>query len=405
VLLRIQSRMHRKHSLLRKLVMLSLSIAIGMALLGTTIKTVAAKGNAQVAVGQPITRLTSVSMIPSSGSDSSSIEGWMVGATIVNRNYQALYLHYQAHHWSQVTTDVPECSCLLTAISMANHNSGWIFGTQNLSSDPALVFMKYDRGRWSIVTPPFFFKGFSMNMSIVSPEEFWAMALDTSMSTVEMIHYKNGNWTMFPIDGSKYGPGCLGTTDQGDAWISAKRTMVSGTGKNTAFPTASILHIVGESIVGQPWNDISGMACNALQMHTATDGWAIGASDVILGSSASLLYHFDGTHWIHIPNATRSASIFQLLSVVGANDVWMEGIHLLPGPTPGSSIPINFFAHFLNGTTTFVDIPSSDKDKIESLSMANTDEGWAVGENIDGIGIMYHFSNGTWIATTYNDMR
>jgi hypothetical protein len=397
VLFHIRSVIQRKRSLLRPLMILALSIAVGMALIGVTVKTVAAKAHLHTSASPSTTNLTAVSMIPSNTTDASSTEGWMVGANQVNGAYTPLYLHYQDQHWSNVTTNVPTCSCLLSAISMVDHDHGWIFGTLNYSSAPTPVFMKYDRGKWSTVSPPSSYQGIATNLSVVSQDEFWAMAIDPNSGALEIIHYHGGNWTMFSIF-SYYAPTCLGTTDHGDAWVGTDELALDFSTKSIIALSANIVHTVGNDISKQPWSEIPGTTCNALQMQSATDGWGAGASSFVLAyNPSSFLYHFDGTHWTPIPGATRSASIFQLLSIAGADDVWVEGTH-----TADASTTTNFFAHYLKGTTTFIDIPGSAQDQINSLSMANANEGWAVGQNTEGMGVLYHYSNGAWATSTYN---
>jgi len=126
-------------------------------------------------------------------------------------------------------------------------------------------------------------------------------------------------------------------------------------------------------------------ALNAIQMLSATDGWAVGSrTDSQHNSSASLLHLVHG-QWQESKQQFPGLSLSGI-AMLSPNAGWAVGGHTSPPSTMTASHPrqtlLNESAVILqyhNGTwRQFATFPHSD---LYEIQMLNANEGWAIGDN------------------------
>jgi Putative zinc-finger len=320
--------------------------------------------------------------------------GWIVGGT----GADPLLMHYQNSVWSQIPLSITNGE--LTDISFSDANNGWAVGyTTKSNSENIGLFLRYNNGTWTRVDPPNPYTGYINHVSTINPDEFWALDnLGIASTQFNVIHYQKGTWNSVMISsGDMHG---FAAVTSNEVWIGAYQQIIHVTGKSYT--------VVGQNLQAN---------IMAVDMKTSTDGWAGGillpttssttsstSSMVPLSNMTQLsdgrfssylnLYHYNGNTWEFIPDPNQTHGTVMGISVVGKNDVWTVGTAPRDTNVGGRN---SLIAHYHNGKWDVVNT-HFDID-LAQLSMANANEGWAIGykdggqSNLPGL---IHYQNGIW---------
>jgi len=171
---------------------------------------------------------------------------------------------------------------------------------------------------------------------------------------------------------------------------------ISHTSQATHIPTVASTSVPINSGTGLP----EGLDIISLQMLSATDGWAVGATGMLPHSDPTVagnpsapvegvLLRYTNGHW------ELATSVF---SNIGLNGVTMlsdtEGWAVGSESSSGTSLQV-VILHDHNGVWSRV--PLNMGGVLYQVSMLSADEGWAVGKGDGKFGsLILHYSHGSW---------
>ncbi|MBN1779251.1 MAG: hypothetical protein JW816_03465 [Candidatus Buchananbacteria bacterium] len=167
------------------------------------------------------------------------------------------------------------------------------------------------------------------------------------------------------------------TTNQGVFWASSKDSRIATTYSIRAVDMVSATDgwAVGDNGVilhydGSSWSlfaDLGDLSIRTIKMVSATDGWAAG--------SGGRIYHYDGSAWSEF--IVTGGQAWYAISVLSADDVWLSGSSGQIYHYDGSS------------WSKFVD---TGGQAWYAIDMVSTIDGWVVGN----AGIIYHYDGTSW---------
>lgn len=306
----------------------------------------------------------------------SQTEGWAVGQG------GAIY-HYIGGSWTAFTSPI---STTLRSVYMLSPTDGWAVGDGG-------VIIHYTAGTWSGPVSPGTTSSNLLGVFMTSSTEGWGLGAKGAI-----LHYFGGSWTALPSNLVPTSP-----VEFFNFTAVFFRTASDGWGVGT---NGVILHFDGSN-----WGTVTSPTINNFTSISfgppltgpinSNDGWAVGNASVS-PSLEPTIYHWNGFMWtkgVAIGTKNDLNSVF----MINGGDVWTVGggNHATASCGPeGSLCPV--ILHFTGGSWNTI-TPPPGFYTIKSVFMVNSNEGWAVGEEVGlphPTGIILHYTVtagvGTW---------
>ena len=221
-------------------------------------------------------------------------------------------------------------------------------------------------------------------VAAISPDDAWAVGFQRSSGLLFSTLVEQWNGTSWSVAKSASVPSANDTRLHAVAALSS--TNIWAVGSNTTETSTSsdsqslIEHYNGTSwsIVPSPAGEPANSELLGIAAVSAADIWAVGHSTVEVGSSGSLIEHWNGTAWSVVSSpALSDYGYLTGVTAVNSDDVWAVG---RDGRHPDPVIE-NW-----NGTAwSEVSQPVGGYDaSLNSVAAVSADDVWAVGEtNLD----------------------
>jgi hypothetical protein len=136
---------------------------------------------------------------------------------------------------------------------------------------------------------------------------------------------------------------------------------------------------------------------NAVSALSSTDQWAVGSWELFPGNPRTLVEHFDGTAWTHVPSPDAPGFLESYLLGVAAfapDDVWAVG-----GSDDFGAAYSTLVEHW-DGTSWSIEQEATIDGFLKAAVALGPDDVWAVGStNYTGPGLIEHWNGTTWTAT------
>ncbi len=263
------------------------------------------------------------------------------------------------------------------------------------------------------------------SVSMVSPDDGWAVGGISGKPTTLLMRYSHGLWTVLPKpaglgDDSDFA--AVSMVSSTDGWALASMDIPLGDRYHSFRPGGVFLHYDGSGWrIASPVFPVSvGMNTSALLMLSSTDGWA---------TSEDMTLHYDGTAWREVTSLTRKQwGGGSSIAATGPNNVWIarftgEILHFdgsawtepritvpfgqqLPGAillhgiamlSPHEGFAVGAIGNSTSGVIVrYLDgewfVQETVGESLDGVTMSSPTEGWAVG----GSGGIYHYQAGAW---------
>lgn len=328
-------------------------------------------------------------------------DAWAVG-----KSRQAL--HYNGTDWLPVSLGLNSLPLTLTvrmqAIHMLNANEGWAAGfAMYTNDDNHCLLVHRSNGTWTRVTCPI--ENVRLNsVRMRSTTDVWATGLAYPARNPISLHYDGVTWKVASLPINISSVELVGTDDGwmvggagtilrliNGVWTRVKGSnLFLGPGSAPIAYTKPIDAAAADNVwwfngaSGQlfEWNKGAVIAHTppvtrdlyALDMISPTLGWAGTAS---LSDQNYFMRFSKGTWTVWPMTGTVDA-----ISMIGSDEGWIAS---------GSAV-----YHYLNGDLLPEALPNLYLDTIYSLSMLDSQHGWAIGFN-HGV---YSYTAGTWALVT-----
>ena len=307
----------------------------------------------------------------------SSTEGWAVGEN-------GTIFHYFGGEWNSFTSPVKSS---LRSIYMISPTEGWAVGDGG-------IIIHYAEGQWSGPVSPGTTTNNLFSIFMVSSTEGWAFG-----SKGSILHYAGGAWSILssnlvptsPVSLLNFNAAFFNSPSDGWA-VGTDGLVLHFDGTNYGTVTSPTINNFTSISFGPP---LTGPI-------NPDDGWAVGNASVTDGvlPSEPTIYHWNGFVWtkgVAIGTTNNLNSVF----MINTGDVWTAGGGSKPTTTcTGPICPV--LLHFTGGAWNTVTPPPGNY-VLKSIFMVNSNEGWAVGEQVASpypTGIILHYTVsggvGTW---------
>lgn len=294
-------------------------------------------------------------------------------------------------------------------VSMVSPNEGWALAqvTKTSTSQQSLhdvTFYHYLNGTWTPVTVQTTqnfanggVSGFNGTISMDSATDGWAVAHNFNRFSV-LLHYSGGTWSEVQ-----------GAPDMWTVQALAPNNVwaISGLNDNGSLPT--LLHYDGtnwtpQTVLGLP--DGKGALVVNVHMLSARDGWALVNLVDLKGSSASLS---NGSSASTGGNASGKAKSAQPTATAAPPSPTKPSS---PSSSGGSYSPTDTYglAQYSGGVWTLkTTFSGGEFAGFGTFAMVSDTEGWVLGQKIvaqngvtEGVPLqqlLYHYKNGHWSTT------
>lgn len=174
------------------------------------------------------------------------------------------------------------------------------------------------------------------------------------------------------------------TLSASDAWAVGYDTVGTGTG-------ALIMHWDGSTWSRVPVPRVPDSSLSWISMSSPRNGWAVGCYRCTTGFQRTLTLRWDGSRWTRVASPSRSGAGTQLegVSTVSATDAWAVGWYYTQA-IPGATVILHW-----NGTH-WARVPSPNpapgNSALTGVSASTASDAWAVGAP----GITLHWNGTRW---------
>lgn len=299
----------------------------------------------------------------------------------------------------------------LFAVSASSASDIWAVGESA---------MHFDGTKWTAFPMPMV-KGDNTStlggVADISPTEAWAVGNTNSngqTSPTQLIEHWDGTaWSLFsgPSFPSGDEPGLTAMTA-----ISANDIWAVGSLLN---PDPGILYFLFEHWDGTAWT-VTGIQNNGAFLLGASsdatnDVWAVGYSGFVNESSDTLVYHYDGEKWQHIPSPkVGAAGQLNAVAALAPNNVWAVGdtTKVLHDPT------LTLIEHYDGASWSVVPSPnvgpanSYQSNRLFGITAVSATDIWAFGSYFAASGsghqmtLLLHWDGTAWtIAPSPNPTK
>ncbi len=277
-------------------------------------------------------------------------------------------------HWdgSRVNTVVPQLSG--QKVQMFSSSEGWI--KQFIPHGDGIGYthlFHYSNNTWQPVSLPGSMDYTRLDtFAFANPTDGWVLQDDYGVP-ISYTHYLSGSWSVNQSVPRNYHFEAMQMLTATDGWAVGRHHDDST--YNPSYP--AVTHYNGTT-----WQemDIGGGITGTLvdvSFSGPNDGWAVGTR----------IFHYNGSTWSVVNLLTNNLGMMAVWAVA-ANDVWVGG---RSANFPASS---GVMLHWNGSTWQSVPVPIAQVNDIQMLS---GNEGWAVGQQ-DGpeAGAILHYTGSTW---------
>jgi hypothetical protein len=257
----------------------------------------------------------------------SADNAWAVG---VSGAGGTLILHWNGHAWSrQASPDLPKLSGGLSSVTATSARDAWAVGDQCSMTSQACspLILHWNGASWSKTKNPQVATVEHLDdVTATSPDSAWADGLTCSVQTgcpggAVMLHWNGQAWSSQKLPAmAGLGLFAVAATSARDPWAFG-RTLVAGQAKVTALRWT-----------GSRWTAASPPARlapdGALESGALTspdDVWAVALP---LNGGSTVLIHWNGKTWSHVPSPTpgvRGSTDLWHVAAISRQDAWAIG--------------------------------------------------------------------------------
>lgn len=212
------------------------------------------------------------------------------------------------------------------------------------------------------------------SISMISPDDGWAAGSISGAPQCILMHYQRGLWTIVPRPaGLEQNAGItqVQMLSATDGWALSATQIPLNDGQGSTTPGGVILHYDGTAwTIAVPRTRASLLH---LSMDSPTDGWAVG--------SDGLLLHYNGHTWSEVQDSGFTAlGRVTLVDTLSPQDVWVNGDRGLAR-----------FDGARWSRVTVQDTAYAPGTRVTALAMLSDQEGWAIAGTQ-----LLHDQNGVW---------
>lgn len=279
----------------------------------------------------------------------------------------------------------------LSGVAAASAGSAWAVGVGN---DRKLLVEQWDGRAWSKVSIPDPARGFIPLQAVAarSASDVWAAGEIAFGGHPLILHWNGTRWGRVrspTTSGQGDVLAAVAAASASDAWA------VGNAGSSSILSTTLIEHWNGRtwshvpSPAPQPGCggcQFPGDSLSGVAVTSASDAWAVGGS-----GHGVLIEHWDGTRWGWVRGAAAAAPGGSLSAVtaLSATDAWAVGS--IRGAT--------LTEHWDGTTWTRVPspspVPATDGNMLTSVAAASPSDAWAAGYS-GGTTLILHWDGTTW---------
>lgn len=265
----------------------------------------------------------------------------------------------------------------LRSVSMVSPNDGWAVG--GISGSPTTLLMHYSHGQWTVLPKPA------------------GLGDDSDFAAVSMVSSTDG-WALASMDiplGDRYHsfrPGGVFVHYDGSAWRIASPVFPMSVGQNTSAllmlsPTDGWATSEDETLRydGVAWREVT--ALTDRQWGGGSSIAATGLNNIWIARFTGDILHFDGSAWteqrITVPFGQQwpGAILLQGIAMLSPHEGFAVGA--IGNSTSGVIV------RYLDGQWF---VQETVAEPLDGVTMRSPTEGWAVG----GSGGIYHYQAGAW---------
>ena len=216
------------------------------------------------------------------------------------------------------------------------------------------------------------------SISMVSPDEGWAAGIISGSPQCILMHYQRGLWTIIPQPaGLAQNAGVIQVQmlSATDGWALSATQIPLNDGQGGTIPGGVILHFDGTAwTIAVPRTRAPLLR---LSMDSPTDGWVVGGS--------GLLLHYDGHTWSEVHDSGfASLGAVTLVDALSPRDVWVNGDRGLAR-----------FDGSRWSRITIQDPAYAPGTRVTALAMLSDQDGWAIAGSQ-----LLRDQNGVWSVVT-----
>ena len=224
----------------------------------------------------------------------------------------------------------------------------WAIGESRVDGETVGLAMHWDGGSWTLhpVPHPTAIPGNGwvdlLGITAVAPDDVWAAGSKRVSHPIDgflgsqafVIHWDGSSWSEVP---APFTPaGCTGATVYGieafgpdDIWFVGETCGVSGSG----WQPALAMHWDGSGFTLHelPFIGIGGHGLEDVAGTGPDDVWAVGGGGDGDTWAQSVIYHWDGDAWSHVPGPVNGLQRFSDVAALAPDDVWATGERWGPG--------------------------------------------------------------------------
>lgn len=212
------------------------------------------------------------------------------------------------------------------------------------------------------------------SISMDSPDDGWAAGSISGSPQCILMHYQRGLWTIIPKPAGltqNAGIAQVQMLSATDGWALSATQVPLNDGQGSSRPGGVILHYDGTAwTIAVPQTRAP---LQHLSMDSAMDGWAVG--------SDGLLLHYDGQSWSEVRDSSFTAlGNVTLVDALSPRDVWVNGDRGLARFDGSRWMRVNI-----------QDRAYAPGTRVTALAMLSDQEGWAIAGTQ-----LLHEENGVW---------
>ncbi len=312
-------------------------------------------------------------------------DAWAVGAGTPGN----LTLRWNGTGWAQIPTpSPPNAGSELFGIAVTSDGSAWAVGSfvRGPDGNSMILILRWDGTAWRRVRAPGVpADGGLYAVSATSPRDVWAVGFRGQVSdgSTLILHWNGTAWKRVPSpDPVRHGDDEL----YGVAAVSATSAWAVGYGATGTSSAAVILHWNGTA-----WLPVAGppeVTLNAVAMASASDGWAVGATDAYPYQTVTL--HWNGTSWQMVASPDPAAGTVNILygvAATAAGRAWAVGDAGLK--------PLILVWDGMAWAREHSPCPAGDC-QLFAVTAGTAGGTWAAGENGRYHPLILHWNGSTW---------
>ncbi len=260
-------------------------------------------------------------------------------------------------------------------------------------------------GAWSVVSSANAESyNFLNGVAAVSTSNIWAVGYSQpNLGGPSQTLIERWNGTSWRVVSSP-SPGSLLNLLNGVAAVSASNIWTVGLYFNGVYGQALIEHWDGMnwSVITSPNPGAAGNGLNGVTVLSASNIWAVGSYSNTgnVGSSQTLIEHWDGTTWsvVTSPNVASSGNDLVSVSAVSANNIWAVGNSFNNNTNSGKTL----IEHWNGIRWSIVSSPSvgSFLNDLTGVVAISSHDIWAVGDSLSNTSpaktLIEHWDGSKW---------